>query len=95
MILAQVTILNLEDFMGITFAGWIFFANAMLIAGLIHSNELARAFRWVIILALVSAYGMLISFYLQGYKAVSITFSTLFIVVTFRFTYLVFKSKVL
>ncbi len=77
------------------FAGWMFFAIALLIANLIHKNIITRAFRWVMILALISAYGMLVSFYLQGYKAVSICFSTLFIIVTYRFTYLVFKSKAL
>jgi hypothetical protein len=76
------------------FAGWMFFAIALLIVSLIHKNIITRAFRWVMILAQVSAYGMLISFYLQGYKAISITFSTLFIIVTYRFTYLVFKSQV-
>jgi len=75
------------------FAGWMFFTIALLIVNLIHKNKITRAFRWVMILALVSAYGMLVSFYLQGYKAVSICFSTLFIIVTYRFTYLVFKSK--
>ncbi|MBS1533056.1 MAG: hypothetical protein JSU01_22335 [Bacteroidetes bacterium] len=77
------------------FAGWMFFAIALLIISLIDKNTLARSFKWVMILALISAYGMLVSFYLQGYKAVSITFSTLFIIVTYRFTYLVFKSKIL
>lgn len=75
------------------FAGWMFFAIALLIVSLIHKNIITWAFRWVMILALVSAYGMLVSFYLQGYKAVSISFSTLFIIVTYRFTYLVFKNK--
>lgn len=75
------------------FAGWMFFAISLLIVNLIHKNIITPAFRWVMILVLVSAYGMLVSFYLQGYKAVSICFSTLFIIVTYRFTYLVFKSK--
>ncbi len=77
------------------FAGWMFFAIALLITNLINKDCLPRSFRSVMVLTLISAYGMLVSFYLQGYKAVSITFSTLFIVVTYRFTYLVFKKKAL
>jgi hypothetical protein len=77
------------------FAGWMFFAIALLIFNLIHRTTITRTFRLVFLSALISAYGMLISFYLQGYKPVSIIFSTLFIVVTYRFTYLVFKSKIL
>lgn len=38
---------------------------------------------------------MLASFSWQGYKLVSISFSTLFVLVTFRFTYLVFHGNLL
>ncbi|MGN6179185.1 MAG: hypothetical protein ACTHNW_08385 [Mucilaginibacter sp.] len=75
------------------FSGWIFFAIALLVIHLVSPDQLPAEFRWVLLATLVSAYGMLVSFYLQGYKAVSIIFSTLFIVVTYRFTYLVIKNK--
>ncbi|MBS1528263.1 MAG: hypothetical protein JST19_21640 [Bacteroidetes bacterium] len=77
------------------FSGWMFFSIALLIAGLIDKNVLSAAFKWVLVLALVSAYGMLVSFYLQGYKPVSIAFSTLFVLVTYRFTYLALRKRAL
>lgn len=77
------------------FSGWMFFAIGLLIIRFGNKSVLPASFKWVLILSLVSAYGMLVSFYLQGYKTISISFSTLFIVVTYRFTYLVFKSRML
>ncbi|HEY8783301.1 MAG TPA: hypothetical protein VIM16_16870 [Mucilaginibacter sp.] len=77
------------------FAGWMFFAIALLISHVIIGGQYSSGFKYVFVGALVSAWGMLISFSLQGYKPVSITFSTLFILVTYRFTYLVFKSGAL
>ena len=74
------------------FAGWMFFAIALLISHELWGKQCPSALKYVFIFALISAYGMLVSFSLQGYKAVSITFSTLFILVTYRFTYLVFKD---
>ncbi|MDP9048891.1 MAG: hypothetical protein M3N14_12200, partial [Bacteroidota bacterium] len=58
-------------------------------------GKLTPGFKYVLCLALVSAYGMLVSFSTQGYKLISISFSTLFVLVTFRFTYLVFKGDLL
>lgn len=77
------------------FSGWMFFSIALLIAPLCNDGKISAAFRTVLVLALVSAYGMLFSFSWQGYKVLSITFSSLFVLVTFRFTYLVFKSHLL
>lgn len=77
------------------FDGWMFFAIALLVAHQLKDKVPARALRYVFIFGLISAYGMLVSFYLQGYKAVSIAFSTLFIIVTYRFTWLVFKNGAL
>jgi len=74
------------------FAGWMFFAIALLITHAIIGDQHRYGFNLVFIAGLVSAYGMLISFSLQGYKPVSIAFSTLFILVTYFFTYLVFKK---
>ncbi len=77
------------------FSGWMFFAIVLLIIRFSNKSVLPASFKWVLILTLVSAYGMLVSFYLQGYKAISISFSTLFILVSYRFTNLVFKSRML
>ncbi|MBE9665349.1 hypothetical protein [Mucilaginibacter boryungensis] len=75
------------------FSGWMFLAIAFLIARHCSNGKLSTEFCWVLILAQVSAWGMLLSFSLQGYRAVSITFSTLFVLVGFRLAYLVWKSK--
>jgi hypothetical protein len=77
------------------FSGWMFFSIALLIALLCGDGKMASGFKIVLLLTLVSAYGMLASFSWQGYKLVSISFSTLFMVVTFRFTYLVFHGDLL
>ncbi|HVW95954.1 MAG TPA: hypothetical protein VHA56_08300 [Mucilaginibacter sp.] len=77
------------------FSGWMFFTIAFLIASLGTGDKLSNNFKRVLLLTLVSAYGMLASFSWQGYKPVSIGFSTLFVVVTFRFTYLVFHGNLL
>ncbi|MCC8426606.1 hypothetical protein [Mucilaginibacter sp. UR6-11] len=75
------------------FSGWMFFSIAFLIALLCGDGKIGPGFKIVLLLTLVSAYGMLASFSWQGYKPVSIGFSTLFVGVTFRFTWLVFKSN--
>lgn len=75
------------------FSGWMFFSIALLIALLCGDGKIGSGFKIVLLLTLVSAYGMLASFSWQGYKPVSISFSTLFVLVTFRFTWLVFKSN--
>lgn len=77
------------------FSGWMFFSIALLIALLCGDGKMGTGFKIVLLLTLVSAYGMLASFSWQGYKLVSISFSTLFMVVTFRFTYLVFHGNLL
>jgi hypothetical protein len=77
------------------FSGWMFFSIALLIAPLCNAGKISPAFKTVLFLALISAYGMLASFSWQGYKLLSIGFSTLFVLVTFRFTYMVFTSALL
>jgi len=73
------------------FAGWIFLALALLIAGQIQM-EISPAFKWILGLTLLCAFGMLFSFSVQGYKTVSIIFSTLFLLITYRFAYLVYNK---
>jgi len=77
------------------FSGWMFFSIALLIALLCGDGKIGPGFKIILLLTLVSAYGMLASFSWQGYKLVSISFSTLFVLVTFRFTYLVFHGNLL
>ena len=69
------------------FAGWIFMALAIFLSKKIHLTP-PHAFNWILLLTLICSFGMLISFSLQGYKFVSIAFSTLFIFVTYWFAYL-------
>jgi len=77
------------------FSGWMFFLIAFLIASLCNEGNIGSGFKTILLLTLISAYGMLASFSCQGYKLVSISFSTLFVLVTFRFTYLVFHGNLL
>ena len=73
------------------FAGWTFFALAALLAASASATN-TTALKRLGIATLLSSYGMLIAFSYQGYKAVSIAFSTLFILVTYRFTYLMYRQ---
>ncbi|MES2377874.1 MAG: hypothetical protein V4553_14905 [Bacteroidota bacterium] len=74
------------------FSGWMFFSIAILIASLCSNGKIGSGFKTILWLTLVSAYGMLASFSWQGYKLVSICFSTLFVLVTFGFAWMVFKN---
>ncbi|MGZ3753659.1 MAG: hypothetical protein ACXVAY_01800 [Mucilaginibacter sp.] len=77
------------------FAGWMFFAIALLISNTITGGKYSAGYLYIFVFTLISAYGMLVSFSFQGYKPISIIFSTLFVLVTYRFTYLVFKGTAL
>lgn len=77
------------------FAGWMFFAIALLINHTITGGRLTTAYRHVLQLTLISAYGMLVSFSLEGYKTVSIIFSSLFVFTTYYFTYQALKGSAL
>jgi hypothetical protein len=76
------------------FSGWMFLTIAYLVARICCAGQLSAGFRNLLLMAQVSAWGMLVSFSLQGYKAVAISFSTLFVLAGFRFAYLVFRSPV-
>ena len=77
------------------FAGWMFFSIALLICDIVTGGKYSPGYKFVFVFTLISAYGMLVSFSFEGYNLVSIVFSTLFILVTYRFTYLVFKGQAL
>lgn len=73
------------------FGGWIFLALVILITRLMPEHRPA-AFKWLMFMALLSSLGMLISFSVQGYKAISIAFSTLFLLITYWFAWLVYPK---
>jgi hypothetical protein len=74
------------------FSGLVFLSLALLVVKAI-SPEGLKNYRAVFILTLISAFGMLVAFSLQGYKAVSIIFSTLFIVTNYYFAYKLFHDR--
>ncbi|MEO8947191.1 MAG: hypothetical protein ABI308_02200 [Mucilaginibacter sp.] len=77
------------------FAGWMFFAIALLVSYEITGGKFTTGYKYVFLLSLISAYGMLFSFSLEGYKTVSIIFSSLFVFTTYRFTHLALKGHAL
>jgi hypothetical protein len=69
------------------FYGWVSHILYTLLYGfLLNQNQKPKYFSALIIANLVCAYGMLISFSVQGYGAVSITFSTFSIFISYFFT---------
>ena len=78
------------------FAGWIshvlYCGFLLLIAPFIKDRSHIK-YKALIILNLVSAYGMLISFTIQGYQLVSIAFSTLSIITAVIFTVLFIRDS--
>lgn len=75
------------------FAGWMFLSIILLFLHHYENEILEKQLKKVVLLTLVVSFGMLISFYLTGYKAVSIILSTTFIFVGYWFVYLAFKTK--
>jgi len=75
------------------FAGWITQSIYLLILRLFRNNLPSineRIYHWLQMANLVTAYGMLISFTIQGYGPVSIAFATASIVVGYIFSYIAF-----
>jgi len=78
------------------FSGWI---SQFIYTGLVsilsaHITVIRRKKYDVLLLCnLLVAYGMLVAFTIQGYKAISITFSTLSIVIAIVFTYFFIKDS--
>ncbi|MBX7051670.1 MAG: hypothetical protein K1X54_06520 [Flavobacteriales bacterium] len=78
------------------FSGWIAQALMVMIAhvsGAFSDQQHERTFKRLLYTNLIAAYGMLIAFTIQGYGAVSITFSTLAIVVLIYYTIYYFKTS--
>lgn len=77
------------------FSGWVTQALMSLLVQYLKNNGLFSAFqkyRWLLYANLFTAYGMLISFPLQGYALFSIIFSTLSIFVSYAFAVMFFKD---
>lgn len=73
------------------FAGWIFLALAILIGRHLSAKSFSALNR-INLLTLICSFGMLVSFSFQGYQFVSIAFSTLFLIATYCFGFLVYKK---
>jgi len=77
------------------FSGWIthllYSGLAVLVTNYLGTEKHAK-YKWLVYTNLISSYGMLIAFSLQGYKAISITFSTLTIFVAVAYAYYFIKD---
>lgn len=77
------------------FAGWITHGLMLLLLGYLAAQKgdvVYKKYRWILNANLVTAYGMLISFPLQGYGLFSIIFSTLSIFVSYAFAIMYWKD---
>lgn len=77
------------------FIGWIAHTLFVLIVSVLQQDKPGikiERYRKLIIANLFSAYGMLISFTVQGYGAFSISFSTLSVFISYIFAYNIFKD---
>jgi hypothetical protein len=76
------------------FSGWVSTCLFALVLALFTTKEQQErlVYRLMFILSQVFSYGMLFSFIAEEYGAVSITFSTLYIFVTYVFTWLIWRD---
>jgi hypothetical protein len=72
------------------FTGWVTLALMALMVNYLLKQQLLTNYKkyyWILLANCITAYGMLISFIIQGYAAFSITFSTLSIFVSYFFIF--------
>ncbi|NQX40671.1 hypothetical protein SAMN05421820_10475 [Pedobacter steynii] len=72
------------------FVGWVTLALMALMVNYLLKNGLKtnyRKYHWILLANTITAYGMLLTFVVQGYAFFSITFSTLSIFVSYAFIY--------
>ena len=77
------------------FTGWITHVLMILLVSFMSAQkgeELHKKYNWVINANLITAYGMLISFPLEGYGLFSISFSSLSVVVSYVFVVMYWKD---
>ncbi len=77
------------------FAGWVTHALMILLVQYLAAQKdetIFKKYKWVINANLITAYGMLVSFPLQGYGLFSITFSTLSVFVSYAFAVVFWKD---
>ncbi len=77
------------------FSGWMFLAIILLFFYYFKEDNrlLQKHFNQIFALTILVSFGMLISFFLTGYKTISIILSTSFIFIGYWFAFVVFKSK--
>ena len=77
------------------FAGWITQALMVLLTGYLSektSKDYFPKYRWILYFNAITAYGMLISFPIQGYGSVSIFFSTMSVFASYYFAFIFWKD---
>ncbi len=77
------------------FAGWV--TQALMALLVLHlskrfANDMFKRYYWVLFLNLLSAYGMLISFPIQGYAFFSILFSVISIIASYIFSFMYWRD---
>ncbi len=77
------------------FTGWVTQALMVLLVNYVSNKKqqlVAAKYKWLLLANLITAYGMLLSFPLQGYGLISISFSTASIFVSYAFAFFLWKD---